>query len=287
MPRDTVRHLDASAPIHGDCQDTDALDSRTSFLSANTHQVFIPRPQKCILLPMASKSTSTITTTATDATYAAVATPRSSTPVPQLGQTHAHRRPDLCPVAVPSAKQLTPTLWARLPLATPLPPFFSPEPSSRHADRAPESPPRRRADPAPESPPKRQRADSTGRAHPITRYETRFLQPVPDPVRIRAARDERDARHAARERDARPAHHTLDGNPPRGAYATSRGWLPSSVRAPGSRQRSEWSADEAFVRFCEPITVASIDLLAPNGGGSYTAWNVYAEPFTLVGARQF
>ncbi|KAJ7016062.1 hypothetical protein C8F04DRAFT_1282807 [Mycena alexandri] len=335
----------------------------------------------------------------------------------------------------------------------------APTSSSRsHADAAPASPPHRRADAAPESPPKRQRADSTGRAIPITRDDSPFLQPIPDPAAARAAREreerhvdrereerraarEREERHAARERHARPAHHTLDGNPPRGAYATPpeggyrrvygvtsatlynnhndaqmltwtavpdpkliitisggngvrtqmqpnlvtffsnyfnldvlhltrlkvgapalgqragpdpKAWLvtglpdnqirwllhvgmvsrddgltiythhfspeisgyaatfegliipaedtdlaraiiggaisddpriASHVRAHRDRFAPEWSADEAFARFCESITVASIDLLAPNGGGSYIAWNVYVEPFTVVEAH--
>ncbi|KAJ7040045.1 hypothetical protein C8F04DRAFT_1254500 [Mycena alexandri] len=357
----------------------------------------------------------------------------------------------------PVARRRTLTLRARrLLAATPNTPPHPPLAATLMLPPPP--PPRRRANAAPESPPKRQRADSTGRAIPITRDDSPFLQPVPGPAAARAAHEreerhaareheerraarEREERHAARERHARPAHHTLDGNPPRGAYATPpeggyrrvygvtsatlynnhndaqmltwtavpdpkiiitisggngvrtqmqpnlvtffsnyfnldvlhltrlkvgapalgqragpdpKAWLvtglsdnqirwllhvgmvsrddgltiythhfspeisgyaatfegliipaedtdlaraiiggaisddpriASHVRAHRDRFAPEWSADEAFARFCESITVASIDLLAPNGGGSYIAWNVYVEPFTVVEAH--
>ncbi|KAJ7038902.1 hypothetical protein C8F04DRAFT_1255471 [Mycena alexandri] len=56
----------------------------------------------------------------------------------------------------------------------------------------------------------RQHADSTGRAHPITRDQAPILQPEPEPVPVRA-----QCGHCIR-----PTHYTVDGNPPCGAYAT-------------------------------------------------------------------
>ncbi|KAJ7705142.1 hypothetical protein B0H16DRAFT_1747393 [Mycena metata] len=56
--------------------------------------------------------------------------------------------------------------------------------------------------------------------------------------------------------------------------------ISSHVRGHCDRFTPDWSADEAFARFCESISVASIELLTPNGGDPYTAWNVYVEPFT-------